>query len=67
MADSVEVSVTHQVKIGREDAWIKVGVHTEVIDGETLDSAVDRADKVIQSKIFEVIDHTVEAVNSYEG
>ena len=67
MADQVEVSVTHQIKIGREDSWVKISINSGVHDNETLDSAIDRVDKVIQQKIFDVVNHTVEAVNKYEG
>lgn len=67
MADQVEVSVTHQIKIGREDSWVKIGVSSEVRDDETLDTAIDRVDMVIQRKIFDVVNNTVAAVNKYEG
>jgi hypothetical protein len=61
------VSVTHQIKIGREDSWVKISIASGVQDNETLDTAIDRVDKVIQQKIFDVVNHTVEAVNKYEG
>jgi hypothetical protein len=61
------VSVTHQIKIGREDSWVKISITSGVQDNETLDTAIDRVDKVIQQKIFDVVNHTVEAVNKYEG
>jgi hypothetical protein len=67
VADQVEVSVTHQIKIGREDSWVKISIASGVQDNETLDTAIDRVDRVIQQKIFDVVNHTVEAVNKYEG
>ena len=67
MADSVEVSVTHNIKIGREDAWVKVSINTDVQPNETIDTAIDRVDSIIQQKIFDVITNTVESVNKFEG
>lgn len=67
MADSVEVSVTHNIKIGREDAWVKISINTDVQANETIDTAIDRVDSIIQQKIFDVINNTVESVNKYEG
>ncbi len=61
------MSVTHQIKIGREDSWVKIGVSTEVRKDESLDTAIDRADRVIQQKIFDVVNNTVAAVNNYEA
>ena len=67
MADSVEVSVTHNIKIGREDAWVKISINTDVQANETIDTAIDRVDSIIQQKIFDVINNTVDSVNKYEG
>jgi len=64
--DRVSVGVTHQVRIGREDAWIKLQVDTDVNINEDTEDAVDRANQVIQRKIFEVITSTVEAVEAFE-
>lgn len=67
MADSVEVSVTHNIKIGREDAWVKVSINSDVQANETIDTAIDRVDSILQQKIFDVITSTVESVNKFEG
>lgn len=66
MSDRVSVGVTHQVRIGNEDAWIKTEYNVEVLDGETLEQATDRVNEVLQKKIFDVIESTVEAVKAYE-
>lgn len=66
MSDRVSVGVTHQVRIGREDAWIKVEYNVEVRPSESLEGATDRANEVLQEKIFDVITSTVEAVKAFE-
>jgi len=67
VADSVEVSVTHNIKIGREDAWVKLSINSDVQPKETIDMAIDRVDSILQQKIFDVITSTVESVNKFEG
>jgi hypothetical protein len=66
VSDRVSVGVTHQVRIGREDAWIKLEVVTDVTINEDTEDAVDRANEIVQRKIFEVITSTVEAVKAFE-
>lgn len=63
--EQVEVGVTHQIKIGREDAWIKVSVTLDNED-ESIAQTIDRASAVVNQKIFDVINQTVKAVESYE-
>lgn len=63
--EQVEVGVTHQIKIGREDAWIKVSVTLDNED-ESIAKTIDRASAVVNQKIFDVINQTVNAVEKYE-
>lgn len=65
MSDSVEVGVTHQIKIDREDAWIKVSVNREVRPTETYADAIESANKVVQQKVMDVILSTVKTVNEF--
>lgn len=62
---SVEVGVTHQIKIGREDAWIKVAVHLDKPLDEDLESLIDEAGEIVNRKIFGIIEKTVETVQDY--
>lgn len=67
MTSSVEVAVTHQIKIGREDAWVKVAVNMEydpAFDKPTV--MIDSAQALVNRKIIDVIEKTVETVNNYE-
>lgn len=66
MPDRVSVGVSHQVRIGHEDAWIKLEYNVEVLPDESLEAAADRVNEVLQRKIFEVVESTVEAVKAYE-
>jgi hypothetical protein len=63
--DSVEVSVTHEVKIGKETSWIKYGVHTKVQSGETEEAARNRAAELTASGALKVVEKTVKSVQSY--
>lgn len=65
MTDSVEVAVTHQIKIGRDPAWIKVGVNVSVTEEDTV-TTIDRASELVNTKIIDVIEKTVETVQNYE-
>lgn len=70
MTNSVEVGVTHQIKIGRESAWIKVGVTHEYDPdqpGYTMEDAIDDVERVVNRKIIDVIESTVATVTEYEG
>lgn len=64
--NSVEVGVTHQIKIGREEAWVKVGVSLDKESHETIEYAIDRASKIVNKKIVDVIETTVDTVHNYE-
>ena len=62
---SAEVSVTHEIKIGRESAWVKVGVNMDHEHG-SLEMTIDRAAELVNRKIIEVIEQTVATVDAYE-
>jgi hypothetical protein len=70
MANSVEVAITHQIRIGREDAWVKVGVHLDYdpdLPSYTIEDQVDRATRIVNNKVIDAIEETVATVNIYEG
>ena len=60
------MSVTHEVKIGREKAWIKVGVSLDLDLHETVASGIDRATDQVNAKMIEAIEKTVSTVEEYE-
>ena len=62
---NVEVGVTHQIKIGREDAWVKIGINLDVLPNEEVTTTVDRASEIANEKIVEVIEEVVRTVNGY--
>lgn len=67
---NVEVGITHQVKNGRESAWIKVSVNLDYTPdkpGYTISDAIDEASVLVNNKVIDVIEQTVATVNNYEG
>lgn len=67
--NSVEVAVTHQIKIGRDLAWIKVGVvldHNPDKENYTVEDHIDEATQLVNRKIIDTIETTVKTVNDYE-
>lgn len=67
--NSVEVAVTHQIRIGREQAWIKVGViedHNPDKDNYTIEDHIDEVTRVVNRKVIDSIEQTVKTVEDYE-
>ena len=65
--NSIEVGVTHQIRIGREDAWVKLGLTVDVEPGESIDGAITRADRIPQERVMDVIESSVRTVQNYES
>lgn len=64
---SVEVSVTHEIKIGRESAWVKAAVvHDVDTMHQTYSEEFDHAAKLVARKVLDAIETTVESVREYE-
>lgn len=63
--DRVDVSVTHEVKIGKETSWIKYGVNTALMSGETEEQARERASSLVSAGVLKVVEKTVKSVQSY--
>ena len=63
--DRVDVSVTHEVKIGKETSWIKYGVNTSVASGETEEQARSRATSLVSAGVLKVVEETVQSVQTY--
>ena len=64
---SIEVSVTHEIKIGYEKAWGKVGITHDCAPGEKYRDEIDRIDSIVQRKVLDVIQSTVQTVENFEG
>ncbi len=68
--NSVEVAVTHQIRIGHDPAWIKVGVNLDYnpdLPNYTIEDQIDRATRIVNDKVIDAIEQTVLTVNNYEG
>lgn len=60
--DRIICGVTHQVKIGREDSWIKYEINTQVREGEDTETAFKRSTEHVNEKALEVVRETVNRV-----
>lgn len=66
MTDSVEVGVTHQVRIGKEDSWIKLSVALDRTDNETIDETIYRASSIANKRVLNIVEQTVKSVQDFE-
>lgn len=66
MTDRVEVGITHQVRIGREDSWIKLSVALDRTDNETIDDAIYRASSIANQRVLNIVEQTVKSVQDFE-
>jgi hypothetical protein len=64
--DTIEVAVTHQVTIGRENAWVKAGVVTKVRQDESGVEAGERATRYVNTQVINSIMQAVETVTDFE-
>lgn len=63
--DTIEVSVTHEIKIDGEKTWVGTRYNTTVKDTETVEDAHARADAVVQSSVMTSINNTVSTVKEF--
>lgn len=62
--DTIEVGVTHEIKIDGETSWIKYGVHSKVQEGETAEAARLRCSEHVNDGVLRVVHETVEKVRA---
>lgn len=60
--DRVTVGTTHQVRIDRQDCWVKVEVNTAVQDGEDGETAIKRASKIVARNVVTEIERQAEVI-----
>jgi hypothetical protein len=64
----VEIVITHQVKINGTDSWVKLGVErdfTSLMKNMTEEECIDYVSELVNRKILDVVEETVETVNNY--
>jgi len=64
--DGLMFSVTHEVKIGMETSWIKLGATTQLRPGETTQSAFTRLEGLVNEAGMRAVEATVNKVRGYE-
>lgn len=62
MSDSVEISVTHEIYINNGKAWIKVGLHTDVLASENHADAIQRASKTVAASVLNEIERQAQVI-----
>ena len=64
--DTVEFSVTHQIRINGDDSWIKYGVQTKVQDGETAEAAAQRVLGHVDAFVVQACEQVAQTVERYQ-
>lgn len=64
--DSISMSVTHQIDINGDPAWVKLGVNRKVQPNEDYVLAFATVNAMIQFKIIEAIEATAQTVIDWE-
>lgn len=64
--DSVEFSVTHQIRINGDDSWIKYGVQTKVQDDETSEEAAQRVLNHVDAFVIQACEQVAQTVERYQ-
>lgn len=65
MTSNVEISITHELHINGDKAWVKLGVSREVESSETLEEAIAKTSNLVNEQIIKVIEDTVDTVEKY--
>ena len=60
--DWIECSISHMIKVGRDESWVKYGITTKVRAGESTDDARTRAIRHVDESVMQAIETTVETV-----
>lgn len=58
--DTIEISVTHEIKIKGDKTWVGTRAATTVREDETYTKAAERLDAVVQEVIVAEVQRTVE-------
>lgn len=64
--DRITYGVTHQIKIGREDSWVKYEANSAVQEGETAEQAAERVMDHVNRTVMEAVMETVKIVEEHQ-
>lgn len=62
---SVEVGITHEIKIHGDKTWVKVGMTASVDENETTEDAHAQLSEIVQSAVMKEVATTVNTVEEY--
>ena len=63
--DSIELSVTHEIKISGDKAWVGARIATSIRDNETTEDAQARLSAAVQAAVMQEIQTTVATVKEF--
>lgn len=63
--DSIELSVTHEIKISGDKSWVGARISTTIRENETTEDAQDRLSAAVQSAVMREVETTVKTVKGY--
>jgi hypothetical protein len=64
--DSLELTVTHQIRINGDDSWIKYGVRTTVQDGENSEEVAQEVLNHVDAFVVEACEQVAKTVERYQ-
>ena len=64
--DTVEFSVTHQIRINGDDSWIKYGIGHKLIDGETEEEAAQKAVDHVDAFVIKACQQVAQTVEGFQ-
>lgn len=64
--DEISVSVTHEVKVGRDSSWVKYEAKTKLRPGEVAEDARTRAIGHVNESVMIAVHQAVERVRNYQ-
>jgi hypothetical protein len=62
----IEIGITHEVVIKGDKSWIRLAITEDLPEGVDIEGAVDDLAEVVNAKLINVIEQTVETVTSYQ-
>ena len=64
--DTILVSITHEVKIGRESSWVKYEANSKVRPDEAAQDARTRVINHVNQSVMVAVEEAVNTVRSYK-
>jgi hypothetical protein len=63
--DQITVAVSHQIRVGRDESWVRYEAVTKIRPGEESDDARTRAIGHVNKSVMEAVAQVVETVRNH--